>query len=143
MQNRPNPLIVHATFDLMVASGFFILLVGAIFWGQYLRHKRAVPTRKWLLWGIVLAGPLAMLAVESGWMVTEEGRQPWVIYGLLRTKDAVTPSHFMNVSFLVFSVIYVVLGATLIFLLLRLGRTPEPEREWADYMVYERPSREG
>ncbi len=143
VQNRPNPLIVHAAFDMMVASGFFILLVGALFWFLYLRRRHEVPTRKWLLWGIVLAGPLAMLAVESGWMVTEEGRQPWVIYGLLRVKDAVTPSHFMNVSFLVFSVIYVVLGTTLVSLLVRLGRTPEPERQWADYMVRERPSQEG
>lgn len=63
-------------------------------------------------------------------MVTEEGRQPWVIYGLLRTSQAVTPAQWMNVSFLVFSCIYVLLGITLVVLLVALARGPKPEQSW-------------
>lgn len=63
-------------------------------------------------------------------MVTEEGRQPWVIYGLLRTSQAVTTAPFLNISFLIFSTIYIVLAVTLVMLLLRQGRKPLPAMEW-------------
>ncbi|MBV8822624.1 MAG: cytochrome ubiquinol oxidase subunit I, partial [Ktedonobacteraceae bacterium] len=69
-------------------------------------------------------------AVELGWMVTELGRQPWVIYNFLRTSDAVTSAPFLNISFLIFSAIYVILAITLIVLLLRQARKPLPEFSW-------------
>ncbi|MFL5657713.1 MAG: cytochrome ubiquinol oxidase subunit I [Ktedonobacteraceae bacterium] len=65
-------------------------------------------------------------------MVTEEGRQPWIVYGLVRTRDAVNPAQWMNVSFLVFSCIYVLLGVTLIVLLLMLARNPKPPQQWTE-----------
>jgi cytochrome bd ubiquinol oxidase subunit I len=74
----------------------------------------------------VLAGPLSFLAIELGWMVTELGRQPWVIYGILRTSDAVTTAPGLTISFLAFSCVYVILAITLVWLLLRLARTPLP-----------------
>ncbi len=83
-----------------------------------------------MLLGVVLAGPLAFLSVELGWMVTEEGRQPWVIYGLLRTSQAVTTAPFLNISFLIFSAIYIVLAVTMIVLLFRQGQKPLPKMEW-------------
>jgi cytochrome d ubiquinol oxidase subunit I len=70
--------------------------------------------------------------MELGWMVTEEGRQPWVVYGLVRTQDAVNPARWMTVSFLVFSCIYVLLGVTLIVLLLLLARRPKPPQQWSE-----------
>jgi cytochrome d ubiquinol oxidase subunit I len=124
--DRPNAMLVHSSFDGMVGSGFFLLFVGIAFWLAYFLRKRQVPTYRWLLWGLVLGGPLAFLAIELGWMVTELGRQPWVIYGLLRTRDAVTTAPMLNLSFLAFSCIYVILAITLIWLLLRLARTPLP-----------------
>jgi cytochrome d ubiquinol oxidase subunit I len=111
----------------MVASGLFMLLVAVIFWVRYWRKKRVVPENRVLLWGIVLAGPLSFLAIELGWMVTELGRQPWTIYGYLRTRDAVTTAPWLNISFLVFSLIYALLAAALIWLLLRVARSPLPE----------------
>ncbi len=125
-QDRPNPLPVHTSFDGMVASGFFALFIGLLFWALYFWRKRVVPENRLLLAGIVLAGPLSFLAIELGWMVTELGRQPWVIYGILRTSDAVTTAPGINYSFLAFSCIYVVLAITLIWLLLRLARSPLP-----------------
>lgn len=131
--DRPEfPTVIHLSFDAMVGSGFFTFFVGALFWFLYFRGKRVVPEKKWLLWGAVLAGPLAFLAVEFGWIVTEEGRQPWVIYGILRPKDAVNPAQWMNVSFLVFSCIYVLLGRTLVALLLLLARRPKPPTVWSE-----------
>jgi cytochrome d ubiquinol oxidase subunit I len=86
---------------------------------------------------VAIAGPLSFIAMELGWIVTEEGRQPWVIYGILLVKDAVNPAQWMNISFLVFSCIYVLLGATLIVLLLRLARRPKPPQEWYELVEVE------
>ena len=92
-----------------------------------MRGKRKVPTNRLLLLGVLLTGPLSFLAIEFGWMVTEIGRQPWVIYGYLRTKDAVTTSPWLNYSFFVFSLIYLLLAVTLVWMLLRVARSPLPE----------------
>lgn len=129
-QDRPNPLPVHLSFDGMVASGFFVLGIAVLFWLLYFLRKRRIPEHRLMLLGILLAGPLSFLSVELGWMVTEEGRQPWVIYGFLRTSQAVTTAPFLDFSFLVFSLIYIVLAGTMIVLLLRQGRKPLPEMKW-------------
>ena len=128
----PNATFVHLSFDGMVACAFFMLFAGAAFWLLYLKRKRIVPEKKWLLWCAAIAGPCGFLAMELGWMVTEEGRQPWVIYGLLRTQDTVNPAQWMVVSFLVFSCIYVLLGITLIVLLIRLARLPKPPQRLSE-----------
>lgn len=126
-QDWPNVLLVHSSFDGMVGSGLFGLLVAVLFWGLYWFKKRTFPENRLLLWGIVLAGPLAFLAIELGWMVTELGRQPWVIYGYLRTRDAVTTAPWLNASFLIFSLVYILLSVALIWLLLQVARRPLPQ----------------
>lgn len=127
--DRPNPLPIHTSFDGMVGSGFFVLFVALIFWFVYWRKKRTVPKNRVLLGAIVLAGPLSFLAVELGWMVTEFGRQPWAIYNFLRTKDAVTPAPGLNISFLIFTIIYILLSVALIGLLRGIARSPLPKVE--------------
>jgi cytochrome d ubiquinol oxidase subunit I len=129
-QDRPDPTFVHPSFDGMVGSGFFTLFIGGLFWLLSWRRKWVVPEHRLLLWGIVLSGPLSFVAIELGWMVTELGRQPWVIYGILRTQNAVTTAPGLDISFLVFSVVYVVLAITLTVLLLRLARSPLPTQQW-------------
>lgn len=131
-QDRPNPIPVHLAFDGMVGSAFFAVFIAVLFWLLYCLRKRLVPENRWLLRGIVLSGVLSFVAVELGWIVTEEGRQPWVIYGFLRTSQAVTTSPFLNISFLIFVVIYIVLSITMIVLLIRQARTPLPGMEWAE-----------
>ena len=64
-------------------------------------------------------------------MVTEIGRQPWVIYNYLLTSAAVTPAPYMNITFTIFTLIYIVMAVILVVLLLRLARQPLPKREWA------------
>lgn len=129
-QDRPNPEVVHPAFDGMVGSGFFVLFIALVFWGLYFWRKRVIPEMKLMLWGVVLAGPLSFLATELGWIVTEEGRQPWAIYGLLRTSEAATPASFVSVSLVVFVLVYLVLGTTMVLLLLRQARIPLPEMQW-------------
>jgi len=123
----PNVELVHFSFDGMVGSGFFALFVACVFWLLYWRNKRKVSTNRLLLLGILVTGPLSFLAIEFGWMVTEIGRQPWVIYGYLRTADAVTTSPWLDYSFFVFTLIYMLLAVTLVWLLLMLARSPLPQ----------------
>ncbi len=142
--DRPNPLVVHLSFDGMVGAGFFIFFVGLIFWLLYFKRKRRViPDKKWLLWLILIAGPAAFIALELGWIVTEEGRQPWIIYGFLRVQDAVNPAQWIDVSFLIFVFIYLVLGTTLTVLLLKLARQPKKILSWSEYIKIEEESEQG
>lgn len=116
----------HLSFDGMVGIGFFTLFIAFLFWLLVWRKKRRWLENRWLLRGILLSGPLAFLAIELGWMVTEFGRQPWVIVGFLRTANAVTTAPALNISFLLFTLVYLLLSFALIRLLRRLARSPFP-----------------
>ncbi len=121
----PATRIIHPAFDIMVGIGFAAAALAIWFWFRYFRGRRTVPEDRWTLWGVVAAGPLTFLAIELGWTVTEMGRQPWVVYGYVLTRDAVTPAPGLAISFLVFSGIYVALGIATTVFLLRL-RKEEP-----------------
>jgi cytochrome d ubiquinol oxidase subunit I len=122
------PLIeaTHFSFDAMVGCALFALGTGLLFWLLAWRQKRAWQESRWMLGAILLAGPLTFGALEAGWMVTEFGRQPWVIVGYLRTAAAATTAPGLNLSFLLFLVVYALLSYALIRLLLRLARAPFP-----------------
>jgi cytochrome d ubiquinol oxidase subunit I len=132
---RPEPVRVHLCFDGMVGCGFFMFAVGLVYWFLYWRRKYRLPEDKWLLWGAVLAGICSFLAIELGWVTTEEGRQPWIIYGLMRVSYAVTPDNFMVISFSVFCFIYLVLGTTLVTFLILLAKRRKEPGQWSDYVV--------
>jgi len=123
--DRPPVGVVHASFDAMVGSATLLLLV-AVAWLIALRRKRT--DGRTLLRAIAISGPLAVVALEAGWFVTEFGRQPWIARGLLRTADAVTPAPGLDVQFTVWSIVYVVLAATCWWLLRRVGRPHGGER---------------
>ena len=72
---------------------------------------------RWLLPAIVIAAPFGFLCIEAGWTVTEVGRQPWIVYGLMRTTDAVTPMPGLIVPFITFTLLYCLLGAIVAYLL--------------------------
>jgi len=84
---------------------------------RWWRH-RALEGSTWLLRSLVLATPLGFVAIEAGWVVTEVGRQPWIIYGVLRTSDAVTPMPGLVVPLFVFTLLYVFLAAVVVWLLM-------------------------
>jgi cytochrome bd ubiquinol oxidase subunit I len=114
----PNVRIVHWSFDIMVGAG--TILLALIFWVGCLcvKHRRP-PENKWALRGLVAAGPLGFLALEAGWVVTETGRQPWIIYGFMRTRDAVTPMPGLLIPFITFGAVYIFLAVIVVFLLRR------------------------
>jgi cytochrome d ubiquinol oxidase subunit I len=118
---RPNPILVHLSFDTMAGLGIFIGLVALLFWILVVR-TRQIPRRRPLLLALVAAGPAAVIAMEAGWFVTEFGRQPWVVYGVLRTSDAATTAPALGLTFLVFFVIYAGLAVTTARLLLLQAR---------------------
>jgi cytochrome d ubiquinol oxidase subunit I len=114
----PNVRLVHWAFDLMVGSGTALFML-SIAVGWFAWKQRGVPDGKWLLRALVAAGPLGFLAIETGWVVTELGRQPWIIYGVMRTKEAVTPMSKIAIPFLLFTLLYVFLSIVVFYLLRR------------------------
>jgi cytochrome d ubiquinol oxidase subunit I len=111
----PPVLIVHLAFQVMVGLGMLMALLGVLFF--WYRKKPAFP--RWFLWSLALATPLGMIAIEAGWIVTEVGRQPWIIYGVMRTADAVTPVPGMVYHFVLFLILYLGLAAVTAWLFLR------------------------
>jgi cytochrome d ubiquinol oxidase subunit I len=116
--DEPNPLPVHLCFDTMVGAGSTLLLLGG-WWAFATRGGKRAPAR-WLTRALVAGGPLAFIAMEAGWMVTEEGRQPWIAVGFLRTKDAVTTAPALDIAFYGFTLLYLFLATTLAWLLLQI-----------------------
>ncbi len=112
----PPVMIVHFAFEIMVALGSFMALVAAVVLILEWR-KRDVVSYRWLLMAVALCAPMGFIAIEAGWAVTEVGRQPWVIYGILRTADAVTPMPGLIVPFLTFTALYVFVGVFVAWLL--------------------------
>ena len=117
----PPVNLVHLSFDVMVGCGFAMLAVvglGGILWLVSRLRGRAPPwTARRYLTLAMISGPLGLIALEAGWMVTELGRQPWVIRGYMTTADAVTPMPGLVVPFTVFSVLYLFLGVVVVVLL--------------------------
>lgn len=114
---HPPVAIVHYAFQVMVGIGTLLLIVALLFLISLRRNKWL--ERKWLLRIFAFATPLGFLAVEAGWTVTEVGRQPWIIQGIMRTEDAVTPMPGIVWSLCIFAVVYASLTAMVIFLLSR------------------------
>jgi cytochrome d ubiquinol oxidase subunit I len=116
---QPPVAIVHYSFQIMVGLGTAMMLVSLwaafLWWG----NKRKLPDNKWLLRSLVLLAPAGMIAIEAGWVVTEVGRQPWIIYNVMRTKDAVTPMPNLIVPFLFFTFLYILLAIAVAWLLYR------------------------
>jgi cytochrome d ubiquinol oxidase subunit I len=113
----PSPLIpVHLAFQVMVGAGF--AMVAVVLWaGWLLVHDRTIYSSDWFLRALVAASPLGVIAVEAGRVVTELGRQPWIIYGVMRTADAVTPMPGLAASSVLFALLYFFLAVTVAYLL--------------------------
>jgi cytochrome d ubiquinol oxidase subunit I len=124
--DRPPVTVVHLAFDLMVGVGFALLGLAAwaavVWW-----RRRRLPRTRWFLRAGAVSGVGAVLALEAGWTVTEVGRQPWIVFGVLRTADAVNPAPGLVWGFLLVTVVYAVLTVTTVYVLRRMTRsTPVP-----------------
>ena len=122
-EDRPPVAIVHIAFQIMVACGSAMMAVAAL--AGFMRLRGRDLAAPWFLRLLVVSAPLGVIAVEAGWTVTEVGRQPWVIQGLMRTRDAVTPMPHLVVPFATFTLLYLVLGVTVVVLLTRKVFTAE------------------
>jgi cytochrome d ubiquinol oxidase subunit I len=117
-EDWPNVPFVHLSFQVMVALGTYMALV-SLWAGWHLVRRRDLVADRRLLKLLALGTPFGFIAVEAGWMVTEVGRQPWVIQGVLRTADAVTPMPGLVVPFVFFTLLYVALSVAVVWLLRR------------------------
>jgi len=117
-ENWPHTFIVHYCFQIMVACGTVMMLVAA--WGAALYWKnKTLPDSEMFLRAVIFTSPLGFLAIETGWLVTEMGRQPWVIHNVMRTKDAVTPMSGIAIPFITFSILYIFLAVIVVWLIRR------------------------
>jgi cytochrome d ubiquinol oxidase subunit I len=117
-ENWPPVAITFYSFHLMVVLG--IIFIALTLAGSYLRWRGTLFDKRWLLWVFVVAVPLPYIANQVGWITAEVGRQPWVVYGLLRTSDALSKSVTANQvlgSIIMFILIYALLFAVWLFVL--------------------------
>ena len=137
-EDRPNPIIPFFAFRIMVGIGFIMIalgLTGAVLW-----LMGRLYTTRWYLHAMTFAAPLGFIAVIAGWFVAEVGRQPWVVYGVLRTADAVSPVPGGSVlaSIILFVIVYgIVFGAGVFYMAKLVARGPDqmppaPEKDEAD-----------
>lgn len=125
---QPPVAIVFWSFRVMVALGFAMLGVGL--WSLWARWRGRLYDDRWLHRAALVMGPSGLVAVIAGWITTEVGRQPWVVYGALRTADAVSPvgAQAVGASLLAFIVVYfVVFGAGIVYLLRLMSHPPEAD----------------
>ncbi len=120
---RPPVLLPFASYHLMILLGLLFILMGVV--GMYHAFRRKVPSTRWFLRSLILAAPLPLLANEFGWISAEVGRQPWAVYKVLRTTDAVSqvvPSGNILFSLVVFILIYALIGTAGISIIVRMIR---------------------
>jgi cytochrome d ubiquinol oxidase subunit I len=124
VDERPPVNVVHLAFDVMVGLGTALLLLALVVGVSWWRHRR-LPGSRWFLRAVAVSGAGAVLALEAGWVTTEVGRQPWIVYGYLRTAQAVSPAPGLFLGFYAVVVIYLLLTALTVFVLRRLAGSPD------------------
>ncbi|TWP29047.1 cytochrome ubiquinol oxidase subunit I [Apibacter muscae] len=117
-QDRPPVAIVHYAFQIMIMLGVALMIISILYLLAILKKKSWL-SKKWLIKLFVMATPLGYIALEAGWVVTEVGRQPWIIYKIMRTSEAVTPMPGIAYTFYLFTLIFMSLSLIVIFLLYR------------------------
>jgi cytochrome bd ubiquinol oxidase subunit I len=119
---RPPVNVVHLAYNVMVGLGSAFLLL-ALWLGWSWWRTRRIPASPWFLRAVALSGPGVVLAMEAGWITTEVGRQPFIVYGVLRTEEAVSPAPGLFLGFYAVLAIYVLLTALTVYVLRRLARS--------------------
>jgi cytochrome d ubiquinol oxidase subunit I len=115
--------VVRVAFQTIVAIGTLLALLGVAYTVARIR-RRALPESRWFFRAVVAAGPLALVALICGWIVTEVGRQPWVVYRYMRTSEAVTGAGGIPVGYATLAIVYVGVACAAAWVLRRLARAP-------------------
>lgn len=130
------PVVIHYMFQVMVASGVYGISVSLLY--LFARWRKWKLTHsKLLLWPIFLLGPIAIVGMELGWIFTEIGRKPWIIYGVMRLEDAVTSMTGIKTYFLSFLCLYFFIGLTTFFILARFFRRRPVEQDPSYIEIHE------
>lgn len=140
--DRPNSTVVFWTFRVMVGLGLLMLLLGL--WSLLLRVRHLLFRSKLFLRFAVAMGPAGLIAILAGWLTTEIGRQPWVVYGIMRTSDAVADHSAvaLTTTLLIFIVMYVaVFGTGISYMLKLVNKGPEDYRGEKEGARHQRPAR--
>ena len=122
------PLYIHYLFDIMVSIGVWMTLLSFVYW-LGMKRSWSFINSKWYHWLIVLGGPLSIVAIETGWWLAEVGRQPWILYGLMKTSDAATTSGHVDMMLILFAGLYLILAIGSAIVLSRMFRRNPVERE--------------
>jgi cytochrome d ubiquinol oxidase subunit I len=131
-QDQPPVNVVRYAFQTMVGIGTGLALLGVLYVGTWWRHRR-LPRSVWFYRAVVAAGPLSLVALIAGWITTEVGRQPWVVYKVMRTEEAVTGASGIPVGYATLALVYLALVAAVVWILRRLARVPlDPALSGAD-----------
>ncbi|MEP6557437.1 MAG: cytochrome ubiquinol oxidase subunit I [Burkholderiales bacterium] len=126
-EDRPNSTVIFWSFRIMVGLGF--MMIGLGLWAAWARWRGKLYQLRPLLWATVAMGPAGLIAILAGWITTEVGRQPWVVYGVMRTADAVSAHSAtqLSITLSLFIVVYlVVFGAGTYYVLRLLAAGPTP-----------------
>lgn len=132
---RP-PLYIHYFFDIMVTIGMFMVMLSAFYVVAKWRKWKFANSR-FILWLIVAGGPLSLIAIQAGWWMTEVGRQPWILRGIMTVDEAATSSGSVDIMVIAFALLYLILGIGSVVVLRRMFRNNPVEKE-LDKMEAER-----
>jgi cytochrome d ubiquinol oxidase subunit I len=113
--------IVHLSWDIMVGLGTLLFLLAVWWWLSWL-FRRDIPKSRWFLRVASCAGVAAVITMEAGWVVSEVGRQPWIVYDLMKVEDAATENEGVWITFIVIAVLYVALAMTTVLILRAMSR---------------------
>ena len=123
LADQPPVNVVRFAFQTMVGIGTLLALLGLFY--LYVRvRRRTLPAGRWFYWAVLLAGPLSVVALIAGWITTEVGRQPWIVYDVMRVNQAVTGAHVIPVSYGVLWLVYLSLAFAVVWILRRFSRVP-------------------
>ncbi|WP_426670655.1 cytochrome ubiquinol oxidase subunit I [Mucilaginibacter sp. McL0603] len=117
-RDQPPIAITHYAFQVMVGFGMIMMALALIYFIALIKQRKWFG-KAWFLKLFALATPFGFIAVEAGWTVTEVGRQPWIIQGVMRTADAVTPMPGIHYTFYLFTAVYLSLSLVVVFMLYR------------------------
>ena len=126
VSDRPPVNVVRVAFQLMVGIGTAMALLGVVMLAVRVRRRR-LPDSPWFYRSVALAGPLSVVALIAGWVVTEVGRQPWVVYRVMRTNAAVTGAGGIPVGYATLATVYALVAIGVWWILRRLARAPVSE----------------
>jgi cytochrome d ubiquinol oxidase subunit I len=122
-EQRPPVNVVRVAFQVMVAIGTVLALLGVVYVVARIR-RRPMPESPWFYRAVVAAGPLALTALIAGWIVTEVGRQPWVVYQYMRTSEAVTGAGGIPIGYATLALVYLGVAVAVVWIMRRLAARP-------------------